>query len=101
MSLEIFVDSIKGALDTAMSVHYSFAVYSKWTVDYMLKPSLLPPGLNHHPNYTTMCINYNTYCQFLFRYFHPYATIRMTSFPSAYYDLTPFIIKCGWQLLQE
>jgi hypothetical protein len=68
----------------------------------MLTKSMCPPELKHHPNYTTMGVNYNAYGQVLYRYLHWDATISMTSCPSAYYELTSHdTIKCGWQLLQE
>jgi hypothetical protein len=101
-SLEIFVDGIKGALNTAMSAHYSFAPYAEWTGEYLLTTALCPPELAGHLHYTTMCINYNDYGQMVYRYTHSTGTINFTSCPHAFHELPALdSIKCGWQFLHE
>jgi hypothetical protein len=100
--LEIFVDGIKGALDTATSAHYSFAPYAEWNDEYLLTTALCPPKLAGHFHYKTMYIKYNDYGQMVYRYMHSTCTVNVTSRPRDFNELTALdIIKCGWKLLQE
>jgi hypothetical protein len=102
LSLDTFVDGIKASLNVMVCVHYSFAPYAKWKVDYLLTTSLCPPEIVHHPRYQAMCINYNAYGQLLHRFLHNDTAITHDSSPLSYHELTALDnISCGWKLLQE
>jgi hypothetical protein len=95
-SLELFVDGFKGALDTAMSTHYSFAPYMEWEDDYLLTTTMCPPEFSTNPNHTAICINYNAYGQVLYRHLHSAVVIDMTECPIVYHEITALdAIKCG------
>jgi hypothetical protein len=101
-SFEIFIDGIKEALDTAMSVHYSFTPHAEWSESYLLTTFLCPPEMTHHPRYTTMRVTYNMYGQMLYRHLHSATIIDFSLCPNAYHELAALdSIKCGGQLLQE
>jgi hypothetical protein len=49
LAMETFGDGSKVSLDVLMCIHYSFAPYAEWKLDYLLTTLICPPELAHHP----------------------------------------------------
>jgi hypothetical protein len=101
VSLERFVNGIKGALQAALSSHNSFDAYADWFPSYSVRNKLCPPSLHAHPRYLDLTCNVDACGQMLFIYLTTPYVISSERAPLAYHELVALRSEsCGWSLFQ-
>jgi hypothetical protein len=102
VALERFVDSIKGALQAALSFHKSFEPYSQWTLHYSLLESIYPQSLSVHPRFQYLCCNVDAYGHILYLHLQSPSVISAERCPLAYQECIALrSVTCDWSLFQE
>jgi hypothetical protein len=84
VALDRFFDSIKGALQAALSSHKSFEPYSQWTLHYSLLESICPQSLSVHPRFQDLCCNVDAYGHILYLHLQSPSVISSERCPLAY-----------------